>query len=36
MRNEMRTIDKIGTILVIVWGVLFTLIVDLILLLFIM
>ena len=32
MRNEMRTIDKIGTILVIVWGVLFTLIVDLILL----
>lgn len=32
MGMRMRTIDKVGTILVIVWGVLFTLIVDLILL----
>ena len=24
MRNEMRTIDKIGTILVIAWGFVFT------------
>lgn len=32
MGMRMRTIDKVGTILVIAWGVLFTLIVDLILL----
>ena len=32
MGMRMRTIDKVGTILVIVWGFVFTLIVDLILL----